>query len=186
MERNDSEKQYKSAKRINIKGLTYQGFLLAYSGRDWCTPPSAWNQKETHSIPVVLVHGGSEGRASATHGSKWREAAPSGGKLAACRPGSGEWWHSYWAAPDSSRPFPVPPWHLSFSSVFSPKRQQLSLPIFLLHHPVSTQEVSSQLDLWRKTNLSRSWWHHVHSLWMEKERRPQMWKESRRGSTLFT
>lgn len=158
MERDDFEKQHKSAKRIYRKGLTHQGFLRAYSGRGWCTPPSAWSRRETRSTPGVSVHGGSAGRASATRGSRWHEAAPSGGRPAACRPGSGGWWRSYWAGPGSSRPFPVPPWHPSFSSVFSPGHQRLSLPTFLPHHPVSSQEVSSQLDLWRKINLSRSWW----------------------------
>ena len=173
MQRDDFEKQHKSAKCIYRKGLTHQGFLLAYSGRGWCTPPSAWSRRETRSIPMVSVHGGSEGRASATRGSRWREAAPSGGRPAVCRPGSGEWWRSCWAGRGSSRPFPVPPWHPSFSSVFSPKHQRPSLPIFLPRHPVSSQEVSSQLDLWRKINLSHSWWRYARSLWREKYRRPQ-------------
>lgn len=142
------------------KRLAYRGSPLSYSGRDWCTPPSAWSRKETRSIPVVSVRGGSAGRASATLGSKWREAVPCGGKPAACRPGSGGWWRSCWAAPGSSRPFPVPPWPPSFSSVFSPKHPPLSLPTSPLRRPASTREVSSRPDLWRKINLSRSWWWH--------------------------
>lgn len=144
----------------STRRLTHRGFPLSCSGRDWCTPPSAWSRKETHSIPVASVHGGSADRASATLGSKWHEAVPSGGRPAACRPESGGWWHSCWAAPGSSRPSPVPPWPLSFSSVFSPKHPPLSLPIFLLRRPASTRAVSSRLDLWRKINLSRSWWWH--------------------------
>lgn len=109
-----------------------RGFLLAYSGRGWCTPPSAWSRRETRSIPTASVRGGSEGRASATRGSRWREAAPSGGRPAVCRPGSGEWWRSYWAGPEQLKAFSSSSMAPFFSSVFFTKHQRPSLPIFFL------------------------------------------------------
>lgn len=91
------------------QGRTYQDFLPACSGKDWCRPPSVLNQKETRSIPVVSVHDGFAGLASATLCSKLHAAALSGVKPEAGHPRTEELWHSCWADQDSLTLSPAPP-----------------------------------------------------------------------------
>lgn len=66
-------------------------------------------EPETRSIPTASVRGGSEGRASATRGSRWRGGSPFPRWETCSLPSrEREWWRSYWAGPGSSGPFPVP------------------------------------------------------------------------------
>lgn len=81
-----------------------------------------------HSNRLQFV--GSEGRASATRGSRWREAAPSGGRPAVCRPGSGNGDAVTGLARAAQGLFQFLHGTLLFFSFFT-KASTASLPIFL-------------------------------------------------------
>ena len=54
--------------------------LLWRSGTDWCRLPSVSSWRETCRSPRPSTRGGTEGRASARRGSRWREEGLYGGR----------------------------------------------------------------------------------------------------------
>ncbi len=138
--------------KLNASVMTYQDFQLVCSDMGWYTLLSVWTRTDTRTPLGVWARDGTAGQASATRGSRWREAGLSCETPAAAHLATGGWSHICWAVRGCWGPSPSPPWHPFSSSASSPGRPQPSPPIFPPHRPASSPAIASPLGWWRRTD----------------------------------